>query len=123
ERYLALAQLLHVDRSAQPAADEAADLLLASAADAAIPGNALRTGWRNHRVLAGHPTLAAALQERGNLFLDRRATQHPGLTHADHARGGRGGEKARLDRDGPKLLGTSTVGASARLHQRHSRAD
>jgi hypothetical protein len=61
EHDLALAEALHVDRRAQAAPDQATDLLLPTATDAAIPRDALRAGRRDHRVLAGDPALAAPL--------------------------------------------------------------
>ena len=54
------------------------DLLLSAAAGAPIPGDALRAGWRDHRVLTGHPALAAAGQKWRHLLLYSYTVQPPG---------------------------------------------
>ena len=118
EHDLALAEFFHVDGCPQASPDHAADLLLAAAADAAIPWNALRARRRDHGVFAGDPALAFTVQEGGHLLLDCRAAQHPGVAHADEARGRHRLEKARLDADRPELVGGAPVGASARLRHR-----
>jgi len=63
EQDLAFAEFFEIDGGPQAATDQPADLLLATAADAPIPGDALRARRRNHRVLAGDPALTATLQE------------------------------------------------------------
>src|SRR5205807_7569752 len=118
QRDLPLTQPLQVDRRTESAPDQAADLLLATAVDAAIPRDALRAGRRDHGVLAGDPALAATLQERRHLLLDRRGAQNPRFAHSDHARRRSCGEKARLDLDRPNLLRSAPVGAYARLRHR-----
>src|SRR5207248_2720095 len=118
EHDLTLTEILQINRGAQPATDQPTDFLLAATADAAIPRNALGTGRRNHRVLAGDPALTATLQEGRHLFFDRRGAQHPGIAHTNEARGGRRRQETGLDTDRAELVRRAPVGARAWLAHR-----
>ena len=121
DRDLTLAELLHVDGSAERAPDEPLDLLRAparrlAATVAALAG--LRVGARVHLVLRGDPALALALHPRRDLLVDGRGGEHDSGARAveDGALGH--AVEPDLHLNGPEHVGGAAIGA--RLHDAHS---
>ncbi len=110
---LPFAERLHVACGAQRATDQPLDLdgpaaLLALRRLAVDP---LRGGTGQHRVLGGHPPLAAATHPARNVFVDTGGAQHAGVAEADEDRSlGHLGEVA-LERDRAKVGGGAAVRA------------
>ena len=91
-------------RGAEGAADEALDLLGASAGALALAAGALDGGAREHGVLGRHPALAGAALVRRRPGFDGRGAMHQGAAHADEAGALGVGIGAALEGDGAKLI-------------------
>ncbi|CAI8791322.1 hypothetical protein EMIT047CA2_10247 [Pseudomonas soli] len=83
-----VAELAHVQRGAQGAANQALDLEGAAAllATAGLALVTLAGGARQHAVLGGQPTLALAFEEAGNTVLDADRADDLGVTELDQNR-------------------------------------
>jgi hypothetical protein len=109
----AFAQSLHIDDSAQGAADQPLNLLTApgllSPRGFSLGSRVRRT--RQHSIFGRHPPLPFSAQKRGYRFLHARRTQHLGVTEFDEDRAlGVFSEVAReLDRS--QLIGSAAAWA------------
>ena len=109
----ALAEGLHVDDGAQAAADEALDLVGASAdlAALALARSAGESGAGEHPVFACDPSAAGVAQPGGNALLDGGVAQDAGVARFDQHGAFGGSDKIWSEADGAELVGGAVVGA------------
>ncbi len=106
DQHGALAQRAQIHHRPQRTADQALDLVGASA-DLARYGLSRGTRGaraRQHGVLGGEPTLAAALQEWRHALLDAGDTQHTRVAHLNHHRAFGVAQIVYCQAHGPQLV-------------------
>ena len=108
----AFAERLHVDDGAQAAADEALDLVSASADLAALglARGAGQGGAGKHSVLGGDPAAAGVAHPAGNAGLDSGVAQDAGVPGLDQDRTFGGGDEVWGEAHGAKGVGGSAIG-------------
>src|SRR5712692_3290750 len=119
ERDRPLSDLAHVDGGPQRATDQPLDLVRATAQAALdrLPRAAIVSGARQHRILGGDPTLAAAAPVRRHAVLDAGRDPHARPPHLDQARALGVHVDAELDLQRAQLIGHAPVRSRCSRHR------